>query len=88
MPDAGTVVPFLPGRLIADTSVGHHRLHAPQSTALEAALFMGSAMRIRAFATLARIIVGHGLSTTLAATPVSERAYGTRVQREGSNPAQ
>lgn len=65
---AGIVAPFALGAALAYTLVGDSTLFAPQTTVLQAVLFMGAAMSITAFPMLARIIFEQGLSKTSLGT--------------------
>lgn len=65
---AGIVAPFALGAALAYYLVGDRTLFAPQTTALQAVLFMGAAMSITAFPMLARIIFEQGLSKTSLGT--------------------
>ena len=65
---AGIVAPFALGAALAYYLVGDNTLFAPQTTVLQAVLFMGAAMSITAFPMLARIIFEQGLSKTSLGT--------------------
>jgi Kef-type K+ transport system membrane component KefB len=65
---AGILAPFVLGAICAISFFGNHDLFPPETTRLEASLFLGASMCITAFPMLARIIHFKGLSGTRMGT--------------------
>lgn len=74
---AGMIAPFATAALLVPWMLGVEGLFAPQVNALQASLFLGSAIAITAFPMLARIIHERGISgTALGTLSLSAGAIG------------
>lgn len=65
---SGIITPFIMGSVLALMLIGEHDLFSSSVTKTEAMLFVGAAMSITAFPTLARIIHERGLTGTMLGT--------------------
>jgi len=65
---SGIITPFIMGSVLALMLIGEHDLFSSGVTKTEAMLFVGAAMSITAFPTLARIIHERGLTGTMLGT--------------------
>jgi len=65
---SGIITPFIMGSVLALMLIGEHDLFSSAVTKTEAMLFVGAAMSITAFPTLARIIHERGLTGTMLGT--------------------